>query len=480
MLTLPFRFIAALLLCSLLSSEYVEADIVNTHVKRVIDLTTTTAVTRTTITLKNVGREPVTTYVVSIPPLDASSTHDVWVTKSSSDKPLSTVPTSDSDAAILTNESSPTSYAVHLSTALQPSESMTIDLRMDVTNAAPAVPPEISGQDAQYLRFQGNAHFYSAYTTEVEQTTLILGSATITSKIGIPSPSSTNGKRLELGPYKNTATHTLTPITVRFRNDHGFLISKWTVKEVRIGHWDTVGVMEEFKLRNGAARHRGEWSRLEYSGGFGTAYKTSLGDVWANLPPRATKVVYRDLIGNITTSRLRKPTSSKRALQLTFRFPLMGGWKNHFWYTYDLPQEIIVTPNEGSKNEFSLRVPIWPTLNLDLQCESFELRIVLPEWAEELRVVDHPSIKFDMSSTIERMSVNVFGRPVVSLRANMIRSKSKHQNFVTIQYRYNPIMRWVTPSLTIVTVLLVIAISLLGVLRTLDVGEASPAKEKTS
>jgi oligosaccharyltransferase complex subunit alpha (ribophorin I) len=56
------------------------------------------------------------------------------------------------------------------------------------------------------------------------------------------------------------------------------------------------------------------------------------------LPEQAGDVYYRDLIGNISTSHFRRNFGSGESiLELTPRFPMFGGWRNHFTIGYNLP-----------------------------------------------------------------------------------------------------------------------------------------------
>ena len=40
---------------------------------------------------------------------------------------------------------------------------------------------------------------------------------------------------------------------------------------------------------------------------------------------------YRDILGNITTSHVRRQQDST-LVELEMRFPMLGGWKNEFYW----------------------------------------------------------------------------------------------------------------------------------------------------
>ena len=46
---------------------------------------------------------------------------------------------------------------------------------------------------------------------------------------------------------------------------------------------------------------------------------------------KARDIYYRDIIGNITTSNVRRQSDGVN-VELTMRFPMMGGWKTEFYW----------------------------------------------------------------------------------------------------------------------------------------------------
>lgn len=67
-------------------------------------------------------------------------------------------------------------------------------------------------------------------------------------------------------------------------------------------------------------------------------------------------MVYRDQIGNITTSHLRRASRDICAVQLTSRYRLMGYCKKQFWFTYDRADKDKFK-TDGMVHE--VRVPVW-------------------------------------------------------------------------------------------------------------------------
>ena len=83
---------------------------------------------------------------------------------------------------------------------------------------------------------------------------------------------------------------------MRFRNDRGMLVAELAAKHVHVSHWGGMAVSETYEVHNAAARHVGEWSRVDHTGGSGmmgisagSRYATAIDDVQANLPADATR-----------------------------------------------------------------------------------------------------------------------------------------------------------------------------------------------
>merc|ERR1712110_933699 len=104
------------------------------------------------------------------------------------------------------------------------------------------------------------------------------------------------------------------------------------------------------------------------SGPFVTGWKMTL-------PIESSDVYYRDLIGNISTSHLRADYSSgETVLELTPRFPMFGGWRNHFTIGYNTPSATYLSK---SNEKMRLQVPIIPDLYENFIIENLEVRFIL-------------------------------------------------------------------------------------------------------
>jgi oligosaccharyltransferase complex subunit alpha (ribophorin I) len=97
--------------------------------------------------------------------------------------------------------------------------------------------------------------------------------------------------------------------------------------------------------------------------------------VRARLPPAARSLYYRDLIGNISSSATRHG-AKETIVDISLRYPLVGGWKTDFVLGYSLPLEgsLFGRPKGRTRLIADISSPLD-----DVVVESLETRVVLPE-----------------------------------------------------------------------------------------------------
>lgn len=419
-----------------------EAALTNENVHQFIDVLSSISTSKYSITMKNDGGTAEPFFFLTFKSKKEDSLKDVWVSEK--------LPKGIAKKALMMNVetevpgigSGSVAYKIYFASPLQPGAEITVEARVDITDDLKPVPDILEGLDSQYMRYEGSSYFYSPYKTKSMRATLALGSSDITSKKGFIDPVEYHGKRITMGPYKNVPPFSHNAVSVRFKNDRGFLVATQMEKLFYISQWRSISVKEEYHVINAAARHEGEWSRADHSTSSKSRYGTSISDVWANLPADADHVDYKDLIGNVTSSKLRKSRGGKTPLRVVFRYPMMGGWRNHFWITYEILLKNYVN---SAGNEHIFELPLFPSLDIDLLCEDLNVRVLLPEGARSIQVIDHPSLDFTSAQSVERTTLTIIGRPTITMNFKMLRSKSKHVPTVRIKYRYNTGLVWVTP-----------------------------------
>lgn len=136
-------------------------------------------------------------------------------------------------------------------------------------------------------------------------------------------------------------------------------------------------------------RLKGHFSRLDHQ--TQAFYKRQaphvLPALTLHLPAGVRNTYYYDLIGNVSTSRLRvapsvpknKQGTSFSVLEMKPRYPLLGGWNYTFTLGWDSPLADLASYDK-STGRYYVEVPIMTPI-LGAVVNNEELKIVLPEGA---------------------------------------------------------------------------------------------------
>jgi len=187
-------------------------------------------------------------------------------------------------------------------------------------------------------------------------------------------------------------------------------------------------------------RLRGHFSRIEHQqqGYFQRPVGHVLRAINLQLPPGIHDVYYYDLIGNVSTSRLREtPSIPKGAIprQNTFleikpRYPIVGGWNYSFTLGWDSPlrDSASYDPKDGT---YTVAVPIM-TQYPDVVVQDAELNVILPEGAIDVQVSTPFPAKATSNST-HTTYLDSIGRPVVTLQYESL--TDRHLGVVYVSYK---------------------------------------------
>ena len=106
-----------------------------------------------------------------------------------------------------------------------------------------------------------------------------------------------------------------------------------------------------------------------------------------HLPSGIRNTYYYDVIGNVSTSKLRvAPSVPKNKLGTSFsvlemrpRYPLLGGWNYSFTLGWDSPLADSASYDKSS-GRYIVEIPIWTPIAGTVVNEE-ELSVILPEGA---------------------------------------------------------------------------------------------------
>ena len=158
---------------------------------------------------------------------------------------------------------------------------------------------------------------------------------------------------------------------------------------------------------------------------------------------------YRDIIGNVTTSHVRRERDAV-AVELAMRFPMLGGWKNEFYWgygrvdrvrrSYNLPSGRVLK-KEGSR--YSLSVPFASPLE-KADTQELVVRVILPEYARNVHFVlpegvtgpteDHRCVLWgSVRCRLTYLDTSREGRPVFEFTQHNVVDEQKGE-MITVSY----------------------------------------------
>lgn len=186
---------------------------------------------------------------------------------------------------------------------------------------------------------------------------------------------------------------------VHYMNNKPFAKITALHREVEVSHWGNVAFEEVCDLKHAGAVLSGGFSRLDYQRSDPDA-TASFRSIHALLPSNSRNIYYRDQIGNISTSDL-KPTKDHNGInmELQFRFPMFGGWKNQFYIGYSLPTSKVLF-NEPETGAYRLKLNFY-TVFRGVWVEDMETKIILPEGCRNIKV----NVPFDVEQGATRRLV---------------------------------------------------------------------------
>lgn len=312
-------------------------------------------------------------------------------------------------------------------------------------------PATIKQGDDQRFIHMDSAHIISPYRILKDSTKIKLPDAVESHTAPSPASLAADGKALQLGPYDNVAPMTTANFTVHYKSARPFLLAPLIVREIGISHWGNVYVEERYHLRHTGPKVVGEWSRYRVMTDR-SASKGAASQGLAVLPPDARWIYFRDDIGNISTSVVRRSLADVQ-VALVPRFPLIGGWETQFKFGYSLPIGSIVQRDTKESGRFVLHMQINPSLQ-DIAAEEVEMRIILPEGATEYDVA------YDIPATVtyekQVTYFDVRGRTVIVVRCRRVVPEILPKLVVT--YRYSTLALLQKPLLLSVACALVFVV----------------------
>ncbi|KAF8914591.1 oligosaccharyl transferase alpha subunit [Mucidula mucida] len=316
----------------------------------------------------------------------------------------------------------------------------TVNLVLETVQTHATWPwPETAAQkDEQALKYRTDLFVISPYATHVQRTKIKAQSPRILSYTTPEDLSAftdaetvtKSGATLTYGHYNNVPpsanevffAKTQKSLLIHYNHDYPLLEISKLKRSAEVSHWGAnLNIQDEMVLHNAGPALKGHFSRLEHQSQ--TFYKRAAPHVipglTLHLPAGISNTYFYDLIGNVSTSRLRVAPSTQKSqrnlfsvLEMRPRYPLLGGWNYSFTLGWDAPLADSVSFDKAT-NKYLLEVPIM-TLIPDAVVDEAELQVILPEGATDIEFfVPFPAISNTLST--HTTYLDTVGRPALTL-----------------------------------------------------------------
>ncbi|KAK0422653.1 hypothetical protein QR680_007701 [Steinernema hermaphroditum] len=414
-----------LLCCALSSAISVPEGVSITSATRKVDISSQVVKVSTNFVLQNNGDAELTSFIYAIPSSEADHVAIVSASQGKNRNERLKI-------NVVTVDGASSEYVYHkidLAKGVAVKGTGELSVSHVSTDLLKPYPAEITQAENQFVLFHGDAHVGSVYDIAKEITTVQLTADSVRSFTEV-MPSKRTGDRITYGPYTNQKAFSSAPITIHYENNAPFVVAVSLKRTIEVSHWGNIAVEEKIELVHKGAVLSGPFSRLDdlldrrgSKQPVVKAYKTLL-------PGSARDIYYRDLIGNISTSSVRKVASNVE-VELRPRFPLYGGWKTNYVLGYNLPTADFLSSNG---DEFHLRMKAIDRIFENAVIEHATVKIILPEGASNIKLVTPFSVKRAPDS-VHYTYLDISGRPVITFEKDNV--VEKHGQKFTLKYHFS-------------------------------------------
>ncbi|KAJ7129679.1 oligosaccharyl transferase alpha subunit [Mycena epipterygia] len=344
---------------------------------------------------------------------------------------------------------------ITLPQALGLNATVNIVLETIQTHATYPWPERASQQEDQALKYKTDLFVLSPYHTAVQRTKIRSPSPSIHSyttpekleAFTLDATVTKTGATVTYGPYNNITPSAneafiskhQQPVVVHYKYEYPVSEVPSLKRVAEISHWGAnLNIQDDIHLRNAGPSLKGHFSRLEHQ--TQAFYKRSAAHVipglTLHLPAGIRNAYYYDLIGNVSTSRLRAaPSVPKNAqanqysvLELKPRYPIMGGWNYSFTLGWDAPLADSASWDKTT-GKYIVQVPVLTAIPGTVVNEA-EVTIILPEGATHVEFAT-PFPAISTSLTTHTTYLDTVGRPAITLHFKDLTEKHAQPIFVS-------------------------------------------------
>lgn len=334
-------------------------------------------------------------------------------------------------------------YRVRLPKPLEPGAQQTLSINYVLLSSLNPLPARIAQMDQQFLLYTFSAYALSAYETKKQKTEVKFPSTNVPENTIVGGSPQKSGSKYTYGSFEDIPAGAVEPVRVRYEFTKPLIHVSRIERDVEVSHWGgNVAFEERYSLTNRAATlstpfSRTKWATQQYQPYTAT---TAIKDLRFPLKVGSLTPYFTDVIGNVSTSRFR---SSKREanLELKPRYPIFGGWNYPFRVGWDADVKKFLRELGG--DSYVLNVPFLegPKQAEGVEYEHVEVRIILPEGAENVKFFTTVPIT-GSEITKHKTFMDTIGRTMLKVKAiNLVDEIRDRELIVTYDYPLSALLR---------------------------------------
>lgn len=435
------RFCFVFLFCAVISTQNANAetaaisnDIKLKNVDRTIDISSQLVKITSKVTLENIGKSPVKSFLVAVEPAVKGNLAFIGA-KDSSTKDLRVVD------AIVKEHDKIKFWRVEFKDAVIAGSTTVVTVEEVFTKALSPFPTTVTQQEDQLVKYSGNLYFYTPYEVISQKTTVVMNTKNVESFTKV-KPFTQQDGTIQYGPFNDVISSlTEKELNVHYKNNSPFLTVTRIERLIEVSHWGNVAIEEKVEVEHTGAKLKGPFSRYDYQQDHHSG-PASVRSYKTLLPASAADVYYRDTNGNISTSNMKVKKDSVE-LDLRPRYPLFGGWRTHYTLGYNVPSYEYLYQ---SGNDYLLKMRLVDHVFDDMQVDELVTKIILPEGTSNIKA-NLPYAVTRSPDSLHYTYLDTKGRPVITFsKKNLVEN---HIQDFQLRYTFPRLLMLQEPLLVV-------------------------------
>lgn len=238
------------------------------------------------------------------------------------------------------------------------------------------------------MEFIDNLYIYAAYPIQYQQTVVSVPHG---NKVEYYTKTEANlnadAGAIQYGPFYGPYKEE--ELRIHYEFDAPLIYFPTVEKYFELSHLGSISIVEQYALKNDAAKLKGEFNRLRYTALTAQNHANHiLRSLRTQLQRKAHELYYRDVIGNVSTSVATRERDYV-FFEIRPRFPVLGGWQTKWEQGYKLLNKFYIKYATQDPDLYIFNNSFGYAFK-NIRADNYTVKLMLPPTAHDInvRVVD--------------------------------------------------------------------------------------------